>query len=37
VVKGHKIGLTSQVMRDLAGSDAPDFGTLFDNMFIPEG
>jgi 2-keto-4-pentenoate hydratase len=37
VVKGHKIGLTSQVTRDLAGDQGPDFGTLFDDMFIPEG
>src|SRR6201998_745059 len=37
VIKGHKIGLTSQVTRDLAGGEGPDFGTLFDDMFIPEG
>jgi 2-keto-4-pentenoate hydratase len=36
VVKGHKIGLTSQVMRDLAGGEGPDFGTIFDDMFIAE-
>jgi 2-keto-4-pentenoate hydratase len=36
-VKGHKIGLTSQVIRDLSGSDEPDYGTLFDDMFVPEG
>jgi 2-keto-4-pentenoate hydratase len=36
VIKGHKIGLTSQVTRDLAGGEGPDFGTLFDDMFIPE-
>ena len=36
VVKGHKIGLTSQVTRDLAGGEGPDFGTLFDDMFIAE-
>jgi 2-oxo-hept-3-ene-1,7-dioate hydratase len=36
VVKGHKIGLTSQVTRDLAGCEGPDFGTLFDDMLIPE-
>ena len=34
--KGHKIGLTSQVTRDLAGGEGPDFGTLFDDMFIAE-
>jgi 2-oxo-hept-3-ene-1,7-dioate hydratase len=37
VIKGHKIGLTSQVTRDLAGGEGPDFGTLFDDMFIQEG
>src|ERR1700751_5177267 len=36
VIKGHKIGLTSQVTRDLAGGEGPDFGTLFDDMFIAE-
>lgn len=36
VIKGHKIGLTSQVMRDLAGGEGPDFGTIFDDMFIAE-
>lgn len=37
LVKGHKIGLTSKVIRDISGSDEPDFGALFDDMFIPEG
>jgi 2-keto-4-pentenoate hydratase len=36
VIKGHKIGLTSQVTRDLAGGEGPDFGTLFDDMLIAE-
>src|ERR1700739_2385739 len=36
VIKGHKIGLTSQVTRDLAGGEGPDFGTLFDDVFIAE-
>ena len=36
IVKGHKIGITSQAMRDLSGSDEPDYGTLFDDMFVPE-
>lgn len=36
IVKGHKIGITSQAMRDLSGSDEPDYGTLFSDMFLPE-
>jgi 2-oxo-hept-3-ene-1,7-dioate hydratase/2-keto-4-pentenoate hydratase len=36
IVKGHKIGITSQPMRDLSGSDEPDYGTLFNDMFVPE-
>lgn len=36
IIKGHKIGITSAPMRELSGSDEPDYGTLFDDMFIPE-
>ncbi len=36
-VRGHKIGLTSQVMRELSGATEPDYGTLFSNQFLPEG
>jgi 2-keto-4-pentenoate hydratase len=35
-VRGHKIGLTSAPIRALAGTDEPDFGTIFDDMFVPE-
>ena len=37
IVKGHKIGLTSKAMRSLWGATEPDYGTLFDNWFLPEG
>ena len=37
VVRGHKIGLTSQAMRDMFGVDEPDYGHLLDDMFIPDG
>ena len=36
-VKGHKVGLTSKAMRSLFGATEPDYGTLFDDWFIPEG
>jgi 2-keto-4-pentenoate hydratase len=36
-VKGHKIGLTSAPIREISGADEPDYGTLFDDMFVPEG
>ena len=35
-LKGYKVGLTSKVMQDLAGSKEPDFGALLDHMFLPE-
>jgi 2-oxo-hept-3-ene-1,7-dioate hydratase/2-keto-4-pentenoate hydratase len=35
-VKGHKIGLTSKAMRSLWGATEPDYGTLFDDWFVPE-
>ncbi len=37
LVKGHKIGLTSQAMREVSGAKEPDYGTLFDDWFVPEG
>lgn len=33
---GHKVGLTSVAMQELMGIDEPDYGHLFDDMFIPE-
>ena len=36
-IKGHKIGLTSKAMRSLWGATEPDYGTLFDDWFAPEG
>ena len=37
VLKGRKIGLTSKAMQYSVGIDEPDSGTLFDDMFFPEG
>ena len=37
VVKGHKVGLTSKAMREMSQAEEPDFGTLFDHWFVPEG
>ncbi|MAT04787.1 MAG: 2-keto-4-pentenoate hydratase [Acidimicrobiaceae bacterium] len=37
VVRGHKVGLTSQAMQTMLGVHEPDYGHLFDNMFFPEG
>lgn len=36
-IKGHKIGYTSKAMRDGFGAKEPDYGTLFDDWFVPEG
>ena len=37
-ILGYKIGLTSAVMRELAGADEPDYGALFDDWFVaPDG
>lgn len=36
-VKGHKVGLTSKAMREMSLATEPDFGTLFDHWFVPEG
>ena len=35
-LRGHKIGLTAQAMRDLMGIDEPDYGHLFSDMFFLE-
>ena len=36
IVKGHKIGLTSKAMRSLTGATEADYGTMFDDWFVPE-
>ena len=36
-VKGHKVGLTSKAMRSINNATEPDYGTMFDNWFVPEG
>ena len=36
-VRGHKIGLTSRAMQLSSQIDEPDYGTLLDDMFFPEG
>ena len=36
-IRGHKIGLTSRAMQIAMQIDEPDFGTLLDHMFIPNG
>lgn len=35
-IKGHKVGLTSKAMRAWANTHEPDYGTLFDEWFLPE-
>jgi len=37
VVKGHKIGLTSQAMQSALNIDEPDSGLLLDDMFFADG
>ncbi len=37
VIAGHKIGLTSRAMQMAMNINEPDFGTLLDYMFIPNG
>jgi 2-oxo-hept-3-ene-1,7-dioate hydratase len=37
VVKGRKIGLTSKVMQRAVSIDEPDYGALFDDMFVDDG
>lgn len=36
-IKGHKVGYTSAAMREAFDVDEPDYGTIFDNWFVPEG
>jgi 2-keto-4-pentenoate hydratase len=36
VITGHKVGLTSAVMRRQLGVDRPDYGHLTDTMFHPD-
>jgi len=36
-VRGHKIGLTSRAMQAASQIDEPDYGTLLDDMFFPDG
>jgi 2-keto-4-pentenoate hydratase len=35
-VAGHKIGLTAKAMQQLMGIEEPDYGHLFDDMFLLE-
>lgn len=36
-VIGHKVGLTSEAMRQMFGVDQPDFGHLLDDMLMDDG
>lgn len=36
-VRGHKIGLTSKVMQEMANIDEPDHGVLLDDMMLESG
>jgi len=36
VVRGHKVGLSSQVMQQMMGVDEPDYGHLLDTMVLAE-
>ncbi len=37
VIRGHKIGLTSKAMQYSSNINEPDYGTLLDDMFFPDG
>lgn len=37
IIKGRKIGLTSKVMQRAVSIDEPDYGALFDDMFVEDG
>ncbi len=37
VVRGHKVGLTSHAMQAMLGVSEPDYGHLFDDMFVADG
>jgi 2-keto-4-pentenoate hydratase len=37
VVRGYKVGLTSQAMQTMLGVDQPDYGFLVDGMYHDEG
>ncbi len=36
-IKGHKVGLTSKAMQQMSGATEPDYGTLTDDLIVPEG
>jgi 2-keto-4-pentenoate hydratase len=36
-VRGHKVGLTSSAMQQMAGAKEPDYGHLLNTMFLSEG